>query len=556
MPSSCLPCLAPLVAASTTPGSHPDAGDPTGLLDSLRMAVFAFRSQPPDRFPVRLWFRQAFPRPGEVVLAARLVLASAALGSLGLLAAGLSETTTAVELGLEPALTELAAGDPSVAVVPPSGPVHDQDDGDDTATPGPPGAAPESPAMQASGATRLHRISPPVRLAPAVVVPEATAEVVASRRLSRLSRTQVLAAAPSPLDAASGFGTESVVPADAGALPLGVGMWLYAPEEIEGGSVDALVARAQQVGLTHVYVRTGSSKGGFYAQHYMDELLPKAHAADIRVYGWDFPYLDDVNADVSRALAAVTYTTPSGDRIDGFAADIETASEGTNLTAEGASAYSQNLRAAVGEAYPLVAVVPRPSPKMQTRYPYEAIVPFYDAVAPMTYWLNRQPDTDVVNDVGFLSRFGKPVIPIGQAYDGAPEGGRPGPPPPDEIRRFLGAAQQVGAAGTSFWSWQHASQDIWDTLQAAPEFRWEAKPPAELRPDQVRGLQAQLSALGHPVPTSGIWDDLTTGALRTYQERAGLPHSGILDAATLAVIMQPFNPPVAGLAPAAGGGGD
>jgi hypothetical protein len=333
-------------------------------------------------------------------------------------------------------------------------------------------------------------------------------------------------------------------------------MWLYVPEEIEGGSVDALVARAQQVGLTHVYVRTGSSKGGFYAQHYMDELLPKAHAAGIRVYGWDFPYLDDVNADVSRALAAVTYTTPSGDRIDGFAADIETASEGTNLSAEGASAYSQGLRAAVGDAYPLVAVVPRPSPKMQTRYPYHAVVPFYDAVAPMTYWLNRQPDTDVVNDVSFLSSFGKPVIPIGQAYDGAPEGGRPGPPPPDELRRFLAAAQQVGAAGTSFWSWQHASQAIWDTLQASPEFRWEAKAPTELRPDQVRGLQTQLSALGYPVPPSGTWDELTTGALQAYQERAGLPRSGILDAATLAVIMKPFNPPVAALVPLASGGDD
>jgi len=333
-------------------------------------------------------------------------------------------------------------------------------------------------------------------------------------------------------------------------------MWLYVPEEIERGSVDALVARARQVGLTHVYVRTGSSRGGFYAQAYMDELLPKAHAAGIRVYGWDFPYLDDVNADVSRALAAVTYTTPSGDRLDGFAADIETASEGTNLSAEGASAYGLGLRAGVGEAYPLVAVVPRPSSKMQARFPYQAVIPHFDAVAPMTYWLNRQPDTDVINDVGFLSAFGKPVIPIGQAYDGAPEGGRPGPPPPEEIRRFLAAAQQVGAAGTSFWSWQHASQAIWDTLQAAPEFRWEAKPPAELRPDQVRGLQVQLSALGHPVPASGTWDDLTTGAVRAYQERAGLPASGILDPSTLATLMAPFNPPVAGLAPPADAGGD
>jgi hypothetical protein len=326
-------------------------------------------------------------------------------------------------------------------------------------------------------------------------------------------------------------------------------MWLYVPEEIEAGNVDALVARARQVGLTHIYVRTGSSRMGFHGQAYMDELLPKAHAAGIRVYGWDFPYLDDVDADVARSVAAITHTTPSGDRIDGFAADIETASEGTNLTAEGASAYGQRLRQAVGPAYPLVAVVPRPSPQMQRHYPYAAVIPPFDAVAPMTYWLNRQPDSDVVNDVSFLAAFGKPIIPVGQAYDGAPEGGRPGPPPPDEIRRFLGGAQQVGAAGVSFWSWQHASQAIWDTIEAAPEFRWEAKPPAELRAEQVRSLQAQLTKLGYPVPASGNWDDLTTAALQVYQERAGLERSGVLDSATLAVLMTPFNPPVPGLPP-------
>ncbi len=550
MSSPCLPCLAPLAPASTTSGTSLGPAEPTALFDSLREAVLAPRLDPPRPFPVWLWFRRAFPRPGQSVAGAGLVLASATLGSFGLLTLGLTDTPIPVELGLVPALTELAATDPSVAVVPPSGPASDPDQQSGADGSAMTAGAPKS-AVDASGASRLHRISPPARSAAGVVLPEAVAEATAIPRLSRMSRTQVLAAAPPAVDPAGGVDVPFVVPADAGALPLGVGMWLYVPEEIEGGSVDALVARARQVGLTHVYVRTGSSKGGFYAQAYMDELLPKAHAAGIRVYGWDFPYLDDVNADVSRALAAVTYTTPSGDRIDGFAADIETASEGTNLSAEGATAYAHSLRAVVGEAYPLVAVVPRPSPKMQTRYPYEAVVPHFDAVAPMTYWLNRQPDTDVINDVAFLSSFGKPVIPIGQAYDGAPEGGRPGPPPPDEIRRFLASAQQVGAVGASFWSWQHASQAIWDTVQAAPEFRWEAKPPTELRPDQIRGLQAQLSALGFPVPPSGAWDDLTTGALRAYQERAGLPRSGILDGPTLAVIMEPFNPPVA-----AGGGGD
>ena len=428
------------------------------------------------------------------------------------------------------------------------------------------------PAPEPASVPRLSRIPasqlPPPAPAPEPVAdpPQDRAEMVPVARLSGLSRlpTSVPAGSPPPgrdprlpglsrLSApqvppspppASKPPPEPVVPADAGALPLGKGMWLYVTDQVEGGNVDALIARARHVGLTHIYVRTGSSKSGFYAQPYLDQLLEKAHASGLRVIGWDFPYLFNVGDDVARAMAAITYTTPSGHRIDGFAADIETPSEGTNLTPEGAAAYGHVLREAAGPRYPLVAVVPRPSPQMQRRFPYAAVLPPFDAVAPMSYWLNRQPDSDVSSDVTFLLPFGKPVIPVGQAYDGAPEGGRPGPPPPDEIARFLAAAEASGAVGASFWSWQHANQPIWDTITAAPQFRWEALPPGKLRPEQVRALQTQLTSLGHPVAASGLWDDATSGALRAYQRRALLRQTGVLDAATLDILLRPFAPPI------------
>ncbi|CAN5723757.1 hypothetical protein BH20ACT1_BH20ACT1_06600 [soil metagenome] len=578
--------LAPLGPAPFIPGHHGlDARDETELLGTLGEAVRSASSSL-ARLRLGAWddLRRAFPRPGQASAAASLVIASTTLASLGLFSAVVTTETetqaarsdgTTVELGLHPGLADLALAEVPVGVVPPPpedpsaepGPdgarVGESATGDGptpnpVAGPAPPAGLMPAPvrfrvAPEVPGLSRIPRAAVPPPPSPPAVTPELSPDHPGIPALSRLSRTQLLAATPLPSPAVpEAGGVVPVVPTHAGALPLGKGMWLYVPEEVEGGSVEALVARAQQVGLTHVYVRTGSSKGGFSAQGYMDELLPKAHAAGIRVYGWDFPYLDDVDADVARAVAAITHTTPSGKRLDGFAADIETASEGTNLSAEGAGAYGQRLRDAVGPAYPLVVVVPRPSSLMQTRYPYAAVIPPFDAVAPMTYWLNRQPDSDVINDVSFLAPFGKPVLPIGQADDGAPEGGRPGPPPAEEIQRFLGAAQQVGAAGVSFWSWQHASPAIWDALQAAPEFRWEAKSPGELRADQVRALQAQLNRLGFPVPATGTWDDSTTGALRSYQERAGVPRTGILDTATLAVLMRPFNPPIQGLPPADG----
>jgi len=259
-------------------------------------------------------------------------------------------------------------------------------------------------------------------------------------------------------------------PPPAPVLPTGKGMWIWMPDRVEGGDPNAIVARATAAGLSHLYVRTGSSVDGFYAGAFLDALLPVAHAAGIHVFGWDFPYFGDVNADVQRALAAIGYTTPDGQRLDGFSPDIETGSEGVSINAQNAAAYMDTLRNAVGADYPIIATVPRPSALMQAIYPYQEVIGPASAVAPMVYWLNRQPDTDVAAALDYLVQFGKPVMPVGQAYDGSLEGGRPGPPTADEIARFMAAAAAHGAAGVSFWSWQHADPSVWDAIAAAPEF--------------------------------------------------------------------------------------
>jgi len=252
-------------------------------------------------------------------------------------------------------------------------------------------------------------------------------------------------------------------------LPYGKGMWIFEPEKTENGDVAAIVAKAKAAGLSHLYVRTGSSWNGFYAGPFLDQILPAAHAANLLVYGWDFPRLIDVKADVERAEAAIDYRAPGKHRIDGFSADIETRSEGTVITGEAAAAYGKALRDTVGSNFPLIATVPRPSPFQS--YPYAQVVESFDAVAPMVYWLNRQPDTDVTGAIRDLAQFGKPVFPIGQAYDGAPEGGRAGVPPPEELWRFMRFAQGGGAQGVSFWSWQSANSKAWAAITEAEEFR-------------------------------------------------------------------------------------
>ena len=285
-------------------------------------------------------------------------------------------------------------------------------------------------------------------------------------------------------------------------LPYGKGMWIWQVRKTESGDVKAIVAKAKAVGLTHLYVRMGSSSEGFYAGPFLDQLLPVAHSAGLRVYGWDFPTLVEPTQDVERAVQAITYQTPSKHRIDGFAPDIETRSEGTLISAESAVAYGDGLRTAVPVGYPLIAVVPRPSSWTLTFYPYPEIVERFDAVAPMVYWLNRYPGPDVEGALADLSPFGKPVFPIGQAYDGAEEGGRPGVPPRDELLTFAEVAKAHGAQGISFWSWQAADDQAWDAIRDAPPFKTPTPtlPTVPRAPAPDPAPQAVLAARGGQSP--------------------------------------------------------
>lgn len=328
-----------------------------------------------------------------------------------------------------------------------------------------------------------------------------------------------------------------------GPVPTGKGMWMWQPGRTEGGNVQAIIAKAQAVGLTHIYVRMGSSKGGFHAAPFLDQILPAAHAAGIRVYGWDFPYLHDVQADVVRALQAIKYGTPDGHRIDGFAADIEFRSMGVNITPHTAAAYGASLRHEVGKDYPLIAVVPKPN--RHTRlYPYEAIVKDFDAVAPMIYWMQTDPAHAVNEAFDRLAPFGKPVIPIGQAYDGLPEGGPPGIPPPPQLHRFMDYAAARGAAGVSFWSWQAADAPTWQAIAEHPNFQLPASIPQALRVEQVRSYQILLTTLGFPVAPDGVWGPQSDAALRSFQARARLRVTGLIDNETRAMLLKPTNPPL------------
>src|ERR1051326_5094543 len=103
-------------------------------------------------------------------------------------------------------------------------------------------------------------------------------------------------------------------------LPIqGKGMWIYQFDKVAGGDPHRIVRLAVQRGLSHIYVRAGSSVSGLSGWHNIAAILPIAHHAGLRVIAWDFPYLHSPGKAVRRAAFVLRHTV-KGERVDGYAA--------------------------------------------------------------------------------------------------------------------------------------------------------------------------------------------------------------------------------------------
>ena len=239
----------------------------------------------------------------------------------------------------------------------------------------------------------------------------------------------------------------------------GKGMWLTV---FPGGRLDvpAVIALARRAGLRQLWLRTGSTSDGFYGEGLLRALVAAAHPAGIAVIAWDFPTLSDPAQDARRVAEAV------GAGADGFGADIEAAPEGTYLTARRVADYLSLARRAVG-VRPLVAIVPRPTAYWLSAYPYRTEASFVDAFAPMVYWSCIEPGAAVAQAIASLAHLA-PVVPIGQDYDMASEGGRHGLPSAREIWRFLDVARRDGAIGASLYDLESGGSAQLGALGAYP----------------------------------------------------------------------------------------
>lgn len=310
--------------------------------------------------------------------------------------------------------------------------------------------------------------------ASSVVVPP-IAGSVASTLAGAAARALPEAApsAPAPTPRATGTPAaprpQAATPSVARWLPTGTGMWLHEWRRTEQGHAPVVVERAEAAGLTHLYVQTGSSRKGWIGDEVLGQLLPATAGTRLRVIAWDFPKLVDPVADARRMARAALYRKAGAPRVAAVAPDVETGSEGTHLSARGVDLYYSTLRRLLPPHIAILPTVPWPSEHRIDSYPYDRTARFADAIVPMAYWYNRDPARVTATSMRVLKRYGKPVMPVGQGYDGRLDAPylAEDPHPDASVQAFLTTAKEHGAQSVSLWSWQTTGAKQWRVLARA-----------------------------------------------------------------------------------------
>jgi hypothetical protein len=138
--------------------------------------------------------------------------------------------------------------------------------------------------------------------------------------------------------------------------------------------------------------------------------------------------------------------------------------------------------------------------------------------------------------------YGRPIYPLGQTYGGVSG---------TDIDRFRRYAQQYGATGVSWWSWQASPRYAWRTLRKPlPALPAGYQPRSPRTPTLGRGArgdfivwaQQHLADGGYDVTVNGVFDRATSRGVRDFQTVNALPETAKLDPATWSALLTLHDP--------------
>ncbi len=227
-------------------------------------------------------------------------------------------------------------------------------------------------------------------------------------------------------------------------------------------NVDSFIDRLKRFDIDTVYLQVNRSNTPIF-QHpqKIDEILRKAHENNIRIIGWSYCYLNNIEGDVDRYVKPALYKTADGHSFDGMAADIE-----ENISVRAVEKYTQKIKDKIPSDYPLLAIVF--SPRIKPLYPWKYMGSNWDVLMPMTYWhgmKNKHQDgvvenfvTDTVEQIRKYT--GRDDVKIHLITDGERT-------TPEQIATSLSVARKLNVnAGISIYPEHLATDEMLEVLKS------------------------------------------------------------------------------------------
>jgi len=242
---------------------------------------------------------------------------------------------------------------------------------------------------------------------------------------------------------------------------VGKHMWIWELELIEKGVINNIITKAVGLGLTGLLVKAWDGQQ-YWDQ--LDRIAGAAKNAGLIVGAWGYSYGNNISGEVQCMEKALKGGA------DWLIIDAEIEYENQNGEKKAASLSngisSSSIIKNVKLGYSTFAL-----PAYHVQFPYKGFSAFCDVAMPQVYWgaFGMPPENALKECVEQYSQFGIAVAPVGQSYEDIKAG---------EIDRFGKAASQLGAPGISFWSWQHASDVMFNeikSLQYSSASPWASK---------------------------------------------------------------------------------
>jgi hypothetical protein len=315
-----------------------------------------------------------------------------------------------------------------------------------------------------------------------------------------------------------------------GANPLqSRAMWIWELGSTDGGDLPTIIARAQQYGVTTVFVK--SSDGAHYwSDQFTRTLVRTLHAGGLKVCAWQYVYGDKPIQEADLGAKAVRAGA------DCLVIDAEAQYQGRYAAAQ---TYIETLRSLIGSRYP-VALAGFPYVDFHPSFPYSVFLGPGGAQynTPQMYWKDIGTSVSAVyaHTYSFNRIYQRPIFPLGQLYSHPPAG---------QIERFRELSRAYGARGVSWWDWQSASNSAWQAM---------SRPVGDLQgftPDNAMAVigrgasgdvvvwaQEHLISAGFPVKISGEFKYRTYNQVIAFQAKHGLTPDGEIGPETWAALLR------------------